>query len=109
MTENIAIHRGGNNVFTDLTLPNPNEMLVKAELMRQVNILLKERNLTETEIIQLLKTDRDRISQLQQGKLSAFATEELLRFLLALNRDIEIVVRPKEESDRKAKMSISCY
>ena len=107
MTKNITIKRGNNNVFADLDFPNPDEMLVKAELTRQVNSILKERKLTETETSQLLKIDRDRLSQLQKGKLLVFSTEELLKFLLALDRDIEIVVRPKQESDRQAKMSIS--
>lgn len=36
-TENIEIKTSSGNVFTDLDLPNPDEMLVKAELARKIS------------------------------------------------------------------------
>ena len=44
--------------------------------------------------ISLLGIDQPKISALMRGKLDGFSIDRLLRFLNALGRDIEIVVRP---------------
>ncbi|MCT7969086.1 helix-turn-helix domain-containing protein [Laspinema sp. D1] len=41
------------------------------------------------------RTVRIKVAALVNGKLSAFSTTRLFRFLNALGRDVEIVVKPK--------------
>ena len=89
------VEEGSGNVFSDLDLPNPEEMLAKAELARRICDLLAERRLTQTKAAAVLGVDQPKVSALMRGKLDGFSTERLFRFLNALGRDVEIVIRPE--------------
>lgn len=98
MTEDIKVEVGSGNVFADLGLPNPEEMLVKAELASKIGEIIDTRNLTQIDAAEILGIDQPKVSALIRGKLSGFSTERLFRFLNALGSDIEISVKPKPES-----------
>jgi predicted XRE-type DNA-binding protein len=87
------------NVFADLGLADPEEALAKAELARQIGALLAERGLTQAQAAALLGIDQPKVSALVRGRLEGFSLDRLLRFLLALDRDVEIVVRPRPRPD----------
>lgn len=80
------------NVFSDLEVSNPQEMLAKAELARQINNLIKQKKLTQIAAAKLLDVDQPKISALNKGKLSGFSLERLFRFLNILGQDITIKV-----------------
>jgi predicted XRE-type DNA-binding protein len=90
MAEEIEVHSSSGNVFADLGLPNPDELLVKAELVHRINELIEERQLTQNEAAKVLGVDQPKISALMRGKLSGFSTERLFRFLNALGNNVEI-------------------
>ena len=90
MTEQIQVHSSSGNVFADLGLANPDELMLKAELINKIDELISARQLTETEAAELLGIDRSTLSALIRGKLSAFSTECLFRFLNALGSNVEI-------------------
>ena len=90
MTEEIKVNSSSGNVFADLGLPNPEELLIKAELAHQISELISERQLTQNQAAKLLGIDRPTLSALMRGKLLEFSTERLFRFLNALGRNVEI-------------------
>ena len=45
------------NVFADLGLPNPEELLAKAELAHRIHVLIKQRKLTQRKAAELLGID----------------------------------------------------
>jgi predicted XRE-type DNA-binding protein len=90
----VTIKQSSGNVFTDLCLKNPEEMLVKAELVQRICDIIAERKLTQTKAASLLGVDQPKISALMRGKLDGFSIDSLFRFLHALGRDVEIIVRP---------------
>ena len=98
MTEDIQVEVSSGNVFADLGLPNPEEMLVKAELASKIGDIIETRNLTQMDAAEILGIDQPKVSALIRGRLTGFSTERLFRFLNALGSDIEISVRPKPES-----------
>lgn len=107
MTEEIKVQKSSGNVFADLGLANPDELLVKAELAREISKIITQRNITQVEAAQLLGIDQPKISALMKGKLSGFSTERLFRFLNALGCDVEIVVKNKQSnSEAKTKVCI---
>ncbi|NJL60558.1 MAG: XRE family transcriptional regulator [Methylacidiphilales bacterium] len=107
MTEEINVQKSSGNVFTDLGLANPDELLVKAELARQIGTIITQRNITQIEAAQLLGIDQPKISSLMKGKLSGFSTERLFRFLNALGCDVEITVKNKQSNyEAKTKVCI---
>jgi predicted XRE-type DNA-binding protein len=94
------------NVFSDLELPNSQEMLTKAELARQINHLIEQKELTQTAAAKLLEIDQPKISALSKGKLSAFSLERLFRFLNILGQRITIKVT-KASSKQKPVTNVS--
>ncbi|NJL88383.1 MAG: XRE family transcriptional regulator [Coleofasciculaceae cyanobacterium SM2_1_6] len=106
MSEKIKVQATSGNVFADLGLANPDELLIKAELVRQISSLINARNLTQTEVANILGIDQPKVSALLHGKLSGFSTERLFRFLNALGSDVEIRVIPKPRPEFPAQTKI---
>lgn len=92
MKKKIDYEISSGNVFADLGLPNPEELLAKAELALQINRLIKQKKLTQVEAAKLLDIDQPKVSQLAKGKLSGFSLERLFKFLNLLGQDITIKV-----------------
>lgn len=86
------------NIFADLGMPNADEMLMKAELVRQINQIITQRKLNQLQAAEVLGIDLPKVSALMRGKLTGFSTERLFRFLNALGCDVQIVVKPKLKS-----------
>lgn len=95
MNQPIKVQTGSRNVFEDLELENSEELLVKAELARRISSIIASQNITQAEAATLLGVDQPKVSALVNGKLSGFSTTRLFRFLNALGRDVEIIVKPK--------------
>jgi predicted XRE-type DNA-binding protein len=106
MSEKIEVKSSSGNVFADLGLANADELLIKAELVRQISSLIDVKNLTQTEAAKLLGIDQPKVSALLNGKLSGFSTERLFRFLNALGSDVEIRVIPKPQPEFKAQTRV---
>jgi predicted XRE-type DNA-binding protein len=98
MPKEREIVKSSGNVFADLGVKNPEEALAKAELALQINRIVKQRRLTQERIAEILGIDQPKVSALINGKLSGFSTDRLIRFLNALGRDVDIVVRFRPRS-----------
>lgn len=106
MSEKIKVRSSSGNVFADIGLPNYSELLIKAELVREISSLITVRKLTQIEAAKCLGIDRPKITDLLRGKLSEFLIDRLFRFLNALGSDVEIRVIAKPESDALAKTRV---
>ncbi|MBE9120063.1 XRE family transcriptional regulator [Tychonema sp. LEGE 07199] len=89
MNKTMKVHSSSGNVFADLGLPNPDELLIKAELAHQISELISEQ-VTQIEAAKILEISHPQISALMRGKLSDFSTERLFRFINALGSNVEI-------------------
>lgn len=95
------------NVFSDLGLPQSDELLAKAELVNQIASIVTHRHLTQEAAAKVLGTGQPKISELLAGKLDGFSIERLIRFLNALDRDVHIVVTPKPRSRESATLTVT--
>lgn len=100
------VQSSSGNVFADLGLENSDQLLIKAELVRQISNLIDSRRLTQTEAAKILGIDQPKVSALLNGKLSGFSTDRLFRFLNALGSDVEIRVIPKLIPESQAQTRI---
>jgi len=107
MTQSMNVQTGSGNIFEDLGLENAEELLVKAELARKISGIVTSLNMTQSEAAELLGIDQLKVSALINGKLSGFSTSRLFRFLTALGRDVEIVVKPKSLSKAQTRVIAS--
>ncbi|AFZ16142.1 helix-turn-helix domain-containing protein [Allocoleopsis franciscana] len=106
MTQEIRVQASSGNVFADLGLENSDELLVKAELARKISSIITKQGMTQAEAAELLGIDQPKVSALINGKLSGFSTVRLFRFLNALGRDVEIVVKTKPKSRSQARTRV---
>lgn len=107
MTENTRVQASSGNVFADLDLDNAEELFVKAELVRRISSIIAAQNMTQAEVAELLSIDQPKVSALANGKLSGFSTARLFRFLNALGRDVEIVVKLKVMAEAQTRVIAS--
>ena len=90
-----TFRKGSSNVFADMGLANPEELSVKAGLVREINSLLDERGLTQAQAANLLQIYQPQISLLRHGRLTDFSLERLLRFLTILDVIVEVRLHRK--------------
>ena len=90
---------GSGNVFKDIGVPNAEEHLIKAQLVFKIDTIIKKRGLKQVEAADLFGVRQPDISKMLRGEFRQFSVERLLRFLVALDQDVAIVVKPHH--DRK--------
>lgn len=88
MKKNRNFEISSGNVFADLGLPNPEELLAKAELALQINRLIKQKKLTQAAAAKLLGINQEEISFLGKGRLSGFSLERLSQFLNVIDKQL---------------------
>ena len=89
----MKVTRSSGNVFADLGLAEPDELLVKARLAFELASVITARKLTQRAAAELMGIDQPKVSHLLHGRLDGFSTDRLLTWLNALGRDVEIIVR----------------
>jgi len=97
---------GSGNVFKDIGVPNAEEHLVKAQLVFKIDTILKKRGLKQVEAAELFGVRQPDVSKLLRGEFRQFSVERLLRFLVALDHDVEIVVKPHRERKSGAALQV---
>ena len=97
---------GSGNVFKDIGVPKAEEHLVKAQLVFKIDTILKKRGLKQVEAAELLGVRQPDVSKMLRGEFRQFSVERLLRFLVALDQDVEIVVKPHRSRNDAAAMQV---
>jgi predicted XRE-type DNA-binding protein len=100
MSKDIDFEQSSGNVFADLGVPEPEEALLKSDLAIRISQLIEERGLTQKEAAALLHITQPYVSKLMRGQLRGFSVERLLRFLVMLGQEIDVVIRPKTQPTR---------
>ncbi|MDP1608578.1 MAG: helix-turn-helix transcriptional regulator [Chlamydiales bacterium] len=81
------------NVFADLGLEKPEELLARAKLLHEVSNLIKNSRLSQQEVAKKLKITQPKVSMLVTGRLSQFSTDSLLQYLSILGCEVEIRIK----------------
>ncbi len=84
------------NVFADLGLPDASEHLLKAGLVARIERTIRQRELTQAAAAALMSIDQPKVSAMLAGQFRGYSVERLMRFLVALGHDVEIVVKPRK-------------
>lgn len=84
------------NVFSDLGVADPGEHLIKAGLVVKIDRTIRQRHLTQATAAELMGIDQPKVSAMLAGQFRGYSVERLMRFLVALGHDVEIVVKPRK-------------
>jgi predicted XRE-type DNA-binding protein len=98
---------GSRNVFQDIGVPNAEEHFVKAQLVFKIDAIMKERGMKQVDAANLLGVRQPDVSKMLRGEFRQFSVERLLRFLVALNQDVEIVVKPHRSGSRAPALRVA--
>jgi len=98
---------GSGNVFKDIGVPHAEEHLVKAQLVFKIDGIMKRRRLKQAEAAALFGVRQPDVSKMLRGEFRQFSVERLLRFLVALDQDVDIVVRPHRGRENGAALHVS--
>ena len=79
------------NVFADLGVADAEEHLIKAGRVVKIDRTIRQRRLTQAGAAQLMGVDQPKVSAMLAGQLRGYSVERLMRFLVALGHDVEIV------------------
>ena len=102
------IEPGGGDTFADPDLQDADAHIVKAELVARIDDIIQQRDLTQAEAGRLLGLSQPDLSRLLRGDIREYSLERLLELLIALNRDIDIVIRqPRSTTGGRLRVAVS--
>jgi predicted XRE-type DNA-binding protein len=102
----IEATEGSGNVFEDLGFEDADELQAKAELTRQLHKILKRQKLSQRAAAKRLGIAQPDVSALLNGRHTSFSLTRLITLLNRLDRDVEIVVRPKPRSQPRSRLIV---
>jgi len=98
------ITQGSLNVFADLGFPDADDRQAKTRLAMEINAILKQRGLKQSQAAALLGVPQPKVSALVNYRLDGFSLERLMSFLTALDQDVEILIRPAKLGEAKLRV-----
>lgn len=107
MTQENVFEESSGNVFADLGLENAEEMFTRGKIGIHVLRLLKQRNLKQREISELLGIPQPEVSHLMKGEFQRFSEGKLLTFLKRLDTEITLHLRPRNGGEEASETVIS--
>lgn len=100
MTNTMDHQIGSQNIFADIGILNAEEHLIKAQLVIKINTLIQELSLTQIQAAKILGVQQPDVSKMLNGDFKQFSVERLMRFLVSLGQDVDIVVKPHITSSK---------
>jgi predicted XRE-type DNA-binding protein len=90
------------NVFADLDLPKPDELFLRAGLLRAVRDAMRKSGLTQQQLAEKTELKQPDVSRILNGGEQGFSTDRLARiaFKLGYLPTIELRPLPREEKVR---------
>jgi predicted XRE-type DNA-binding protein len=84
------------NVFRDLgfSKEESEHLLVRADLLIQVQKAITSRLFTQAETAKMLRVTQPRVSDLLRGRIDLFSTDTLIDMLARLGVGVRLVVKP---------------
>jgi predicted XRE-type DNA-binding protein len=89
------VTKSGGNVFEDLGFNGieAENLRLRAQLMRELETLIHEKRLSQSEAAELLGIHQSRVSDLVRGKIDRFSIDMLVKLLAKTGRHVEIKVK----------------
>lgn len=104
MTErsDLFVQPGTDNVFADLGYVNPDTHLLKAQLVSRMADVMGERKMTQVAAAKVSGVSQPDVSRILKGHFRDVSVERLMRMLIRLGCEVDIVVRPEGNQARSS-------
>ena len=106
MIQETICEESSGNVFADLELADADEVFARGKIAIQVLHMLKERNLEQREMSELLGIPQPEVSHLMNGEFQKFSEGKLLLFLKRLDTEITLHLRPRNGGNQSTETVI---
>ncbi|MCK5326199.1 MAG: XRE family transcriptional regulator [Woeseiaceae bacterium] len=89
------VTKSSGNVFEDLGFDaaESENLKLRAQLMRELETLIHDKRLTQSDAAELLGIHQSRVSDLVRGKIDRFSIDMLVKLLAKTGRQVEIKVK----------------
>lgn len=96
----LKVTQSTGNVFRDLGFPREEaeHLLVRADLMIQLQKRIASRRLKQKEAAKILHVTQPRVSDLLRGRIDLFSTDALIDMLARLGVRVRLLVKPSRRS-----------
>ena len=84
------IERGSGNVFADIGIPDAETHLIKAELVRRIELAIDAANLTQLDAAARMGLSQPDVSKLLRGQFRPMSLERLMQCIVALGQTVTI-------------------
>lgn len=99
MKKQIEFEKSTGNVFADLELEDAEELQARGLIGFHVIKLLKDKDMKQREIAELLEIKQAEVSHLLNGHFSRFTVDKLLDFLKRMNQKVTIKISPHKQGE----------
>jgi len=82
--EQVKFTRSSGNVFADLGLEDPEDLLGKSYFVSMINTVMKKRRLTQVKAAEIMGVSQPDLSKLLRGRTTGFSIDRLLGMLISL-------------------------
>ena len=91
----VRVTKSSGNVFEDLGFdaPEAENLKLRAQLMRELETLIHDARLTQSDAAELLNIHQSRVSDLVCGKIDRFSIDTLVKLLARAGRQVELKVK----------------
>lgn len=97
---------GSGNIFADMGMPNPEEMLLRAQCVHALDRAISDQKLTQAAAAKKLGIHQPDLSRLLGGQLRRYSLGRLLHFLIALDQDVTITVKSKKGKPKRVNFEL---
>ena len=105
--DGLMVHASSGNIFADMGMPDAEERLAKAETALRIEELIGERELSQAQAAAVMGLSQTDISDIVRGRLKGYTLDRLFQCLTALDQDVEIVIRPRQDAARQARVLVT--
>ncbi len=90
-----SVTKSSGNVFEDLGFDTAEaeNLKLRAQLMRELEQLIHDARLTQSDAAELLQIHQSRVSDLVRGKIDRFSIDTLVKLLARTGRQVELTVK----------------
>jgi predicted XRE-type DNA-binding protein len=109
MMAKVPYERSSGDVFADIGFSPADaaELTVKSKLIIAIKDTIVRRKLTQQEAARLCGTDQPTLSKVLRGRMESVTMDRLTGWLVALGRDVEIVVGKTPRRNRPGRLRVT--